>query len=274
MRATVAAAPARSSSPSQATAADCFRKPRGAALSSRTGSPSWSPSQQLPEDLVHDDELVVWDTAAGRLSFAALQGPDGGRLAVVRAIRRQPTRPRRVHGDGVDPWRHLAHLDGCRPPQRRPGHADRRRHLLSPRPRARPRRHPSRRETSNILLGEEGSPHLADFGLSRTIHDDSHSAHDTLVGTLAYMAPERFLGQGASTASDIYALGMTLLEALTGHREYQGTSTHCSWAPSPAAHPMRTPARTQSRAVSRRQAASSALRLRVSRPAARWCWAA
>ncbi|MFI8341874.1 serine/threonine-protein kinase [Streptomyces sp. NPDC085639] len=76
---------------------------------------------------------------------------------------------------------------------------------------------------SNILLGEEGSPHLADFGLSRTVHDDSHSAHDTLVGTLAYMAPEQFLGQGASTASDIYALGMTLLEALTGHREYQGT---------------------------------------------------
>ncbi|MEU3671160.1 MULTISPECIES: serine/threonine-protein kinase [Streptomyces] len=76
---------------------------------------------------------------------------------------------------------------------------------------------------SNILLGAEGSPHLADFGLSRTVHDDSHSAHDTLVGTLAYMAPEQFLGQGASTASDIYALGMTLLEALTGHREYQGT---------------------------------------------------
>ncbi|MFD3549754.1 serine/threonine-protein kinase, partial [Streptomyces sp. NPDC058655] len=76
---------------------------------------------------------------------------------------------------------------------------------------------------SNILLGEEGSPHLADFGLSRTVHDHSHSAPDTLVGTLGYMAPEQFLGRGASTASDIYALGMTLLEALTGRREYQGT---------------------------------------------------
>ncbi|MFG2994532.1 protein kinase [Streptomyces sp. NPDC048257] len=76
---------------------------------------------------------------------------------------------------------------------------------------------------SNILLGEEGAPHLADFGLSRTVHDHSHSAPDTLVGTLAYMAPEQFLGQGASTASDIYALGVTLLEALTGRREYEGT---------------------------------------------------
>ncbi|WP_411104300.1 protein kinase domain-containing protein [Streptomyces sp. cmx-4-9] len=83
---------------------------------------------------------------------------------------------------------------------------------------------------SNILLSAEGSPHLADFGLSRTVHDDSRSAPDTLVGTLAYMAPEQFLGHGASTASDIYALGLTLLEALTGHREFQGTPVEISTA--------------------------------------------
>ncbi|MEU9033501.1 serine/threonine-protein kinase [Streptomyces sp. NPDC048352] len=76
---------------------------------------------------------------------------------------------------------------------------------------------------SNVLLPEGDCPHLADFGLSRTVHDRSHSAPDTLVGTLAYMAPEQFLGQGASPASDIYALGLTLIEALTGRREYQGT---------------------------------------------------
>lgn len=76
---------------------------------------------------------------------------------------------------------------------------------------------------SNILLSEEGAPHLADFGLSRSVDEHSHSTPDTLVGTLAYMAPEQFLGQGASTASDIYALGTTLLEALTGHREHHGS---------------------------------------------------
>ncbi|MER6778011.1 MULTISPECIES: serine/threonine-protein kinase [unclassified Streptomyces] len=76
---------------------------------------------------------------------------------------------------------------------------------------------------SNVLLSDAGSPHLADFGLSRTVHGRSCQTSETLVGTLAYMAPEQFLGQGASTASDIYALGLTLLEALTGQREYQGT---------------------------------------------------
>ncbi|MFD6891863.1 serine/threonine-protein kinase [Streptomyces sp. NPDC059957] len=76
---------------------------------------------------------------------------------------------------------------------------------------------------SNVLLSEEGSPHLADFGPSRTVHEHSISAPDTLVGTVTYMAPEQLLGESASKASDIYALGVTLREALTGHQEYQGT---------------------------------------------------
>lgn len=89
---------------------------------------------------------------------------------------------------------------------------------------------------SNILLSEDGSPYLADFGLSRAVRDPSHRDPDTLVGTLAYMAPEQFLGHGASTASDVYALGVTLLEALTGHREYQGTPVEVG-----TAHLLRSP---------------------------------
>ncbi|WP_411104156.1 serine/threonine-protein kinase [Streptomyces sp. cmx-4-9] len=92
---------------------------------------------------------------------------------------------------------------------------------------------------SNVLLGEDGSPYLADFGLSRAVDDRSHSSADTLVGTLAYMAPEQLLGQGASTASDVYALGLTLLEALTGHREYRGTPVEVGTAH--LLHPPRIP---------------------------------
>ncbi|OEJ30385.1 hypothetical protein BGK67_02580 [Streptomyces subrutilus] len=84
---------------------------------------------------------------------------------------------------------------------------------------------------SNVLLGEAGSPFLADFGLSRAVDDHSRSGPDTLVGTLPYMAPEQLLGQGAGTASDVYALGLTLLEALTGVREYLGNAVEVGVAP-------------------------------------------
>ncbi|MET9499640.1 protein kinase [Streptomyces sp. NPDC006552] len=69
---------------------------------------------------------------------------------------------------------------------------------------------------SNILLDELGAPRLADFGLSRSVDERTRSEPGTLVGSLAYMAPEQLLGDGASKASDVYALGLVLLEALTG----------------------------------------------------------
>ncbi|MFG2667058.1 protein kinase [Streptomyces sp. NPDC048387] len=84
---------------------------------------------------------------------------------------------------------------------------------------------------SNVLLSDDGSPFLADFGLARAVDDHSRSEPDTLVGTLAYMAPEQLRGQGAGMASDVYALGLTLLEALTGVREYVGTPVELGVAP-------------------------------------------
>ncbi|WP_338692730.1 serine/threonine-protein kinase [Streptomyces sp. Q6] len=76
---------------------------------------------------------------------------------------------------------------------------------------------------SNILLDELGAPRLADFGLSRSVDDHTHSEPGTLVGSLAYMAPEQLLGRGASKASDIYALGLVLLEAFTGETPHHAT---------------------------------------------------
>lgn len=84
---------------------------------------------------------------------------------------------------------------------------------------------------SNVLLSDDGSPFLADFGLARAVDDHSRSEPETLVGTLAYMAPEQLRGQGAGMASDVYALGLTLLEALTGVREYVGTPAEIGVAP-------------------------------------------
>ncbi|WTW91969.1 serine/threonine protein kinase [Streptomycetaceae bacterium NBC_01309] len=75
---------------------------------------------------------------------------------------------------------------------------------------------------SNILIGLDGTPHLTDFGISRLIDEPTRTVPGTLVGTIPYLAPEQLLGHGSGPASDIHALGLVLLEALKGEREYPG----------------------------------------------------
>jgi WD40 repeat protein/serine/threonine protein kinase len=68
---------------------------------------------------------------------------------------------------------------------------------------------------SNLLLDDTGNVWVTDFGLAKAA-SDSDNLTDTgdIVGTLRYMAPERFNGQG-DLRSDIYSLGLTLYELLT-----------------------------------------------------------
>ena len=66
---------------------------------------------------------------------------------------------------------------------------------------------------SNLLLDTEGVVWITDFGLAKG--DDEGLTHTgDILGTIRYMAPERFRGEGDARA-DIYALGMTLYELLT-----------------------------------------------------------
>ncbi|RUL88717.1 WD40 repeat domain-containing serine/threonine protein kinase [Tautonia sociabilis] len=67
---------------------------------------------------------------------------------------------------------------------------------------------------SNVLLDDEGVAWVADFGLARIQEDHPLTRTGDLVGTLRYMAPERFRGVGDGRG-DVYALGMTLYELLT-----------------------------------------------------------
>lgn len=69
---------------------------------------------------------------------------------------------------------------------------------------------------ANVLLGGDDWK-LADFGLSRELSATGHYHHGgNLMGTPRFMAPELFESGSASPASDVYALGVTLHQALTG----------------------------------------------------------
>jgi serine/threonine protein kinase len=75
---------------------------------------------------------------------------------------------------------------------------------------------------SNILLSVDGTPYLADFGLATLAGATRFTATGQLVGTAAYLAPEQVRGTEVTNAADIYALGLVLLECLTGRVEYDG----------------------------------------------------
>lgn len=79
---------------------------------------------------------------------------------------------------------------------------------------------------SNILLArycdyEDPQPKLADFGIA-TLIGRPRAVPEPTLGTAAYLSPEQVRGLEAGPPSDIYSLGLVLLQCLTGETEYQG----------------------------------------------------
>ncbi len=74
---------------------------------------------------------------------------------------------------------------------------------------------------ANVFFDARGTAKLGDFGVAHLV-DLGQTQTGGLIGTLAYMSPEQITGAPISIAADLYALGITLFEALTGRLPYLG----------------------------------------------------
>ncbi|SFR28349.1 Serine/threonine protein kinase [Lentzea waywayandensis] len=84
---------------------------------------------------------------------------------------------------------------------------------------------------SNILIDdEEKQAYLADFGLALVAEVTRVTTSGVLVGTAGYLSPEQVRGSDVGPAADVYALGLVLLECLTGRSEYPGGDAEAALA--------------------------------------------
>ena len=74
----------------------------------------------------------------------------------------------------------------------------------------------------NVLVDEEGSAKVTDFGIARSMDDSGLTADGRVLGTTDYVSPEQALGHDVNGQSDIYSLGVVLYEMLTGDVPFHG----------------------------------------------------
>jgi len=82
----------------------------------------------------------------------------------------------------------------------------------------------------NVLMGLDGRVRLTDFGIARLVDAARVTSTGMMVGTASYLAPEQVAGEPVGPPSDVYALGLVLLEVLTGEREYAGSTVEVALA--------------------------------------------
>ena len=74
----------------------------------------------------------------------------------------------------------------------------------------------------NVLLDEEGTAKVTDFGIARSLADQGLTADGRVLGTTDYVSPEQALGHAVTGQSDLYSLGVVLFEMLTGDVPFHG----------------------------------------------------
>src|ERR671937_210629 len=76
----------------------------------------------------------------------------------------------------------------------------------------------------NVLVDEEGSAKVTDFGIARSLDEEGLTADGRVLGTTDYASPEQALGHDVTGQSDLYSLGVVLYEMLTGEVPFKGDS--------------------------------------------------
>ncbi|GIG20536.1 serine/threonine protein kinase [Cellulomonas chitinilytica] len=74
----------------------------------------------------------------------------------------------------------------------------------------------------NVLLATDGRVKLADFGLARAVTEVTSTTTGTVLGTVAYLAPELVVRGASDARTDVYACGILLFEMLTGRQPFTG----------------------------------------------------
>ncbi len=146
----------------------------------------------------HPNVVVVHDSGVDDVPYLVTEYLAGGSLRGMLAAGHRLT-PAQALVVGLETCRGLAHAHG-----RGLVHRD-----LKP---------------ANLCFGDDGRLRIADFGLARALaesgttdHSDSH-----LVGTMRYAAPEQARGERTGPKADVYALGLVLIEAVTGRVPFAG----------------------------------------------------
>jgi serine/threonine protein kinase/DNA-binding SARP family transcriptional activator/tetratricopeptide (TPR) repeat protein len=75
---------------------------------------------------------------------------------------------------------------------------------------------------ANVLIAENGTPRLTDFGVAHVVGANSLTGTGAVLGTLAYLSPEAWDGAAPDARTDIWAFGVMLYEMLAGRRPFDG----------------------------------------------------
>ena len=79
---------------------------------------------------------------------------------------------------------------------------------------------------SNIIFSNEGVTKIMDFGISKSLFDKEFTKTGAKVGTIYYMSPEQVRGEDVTHHSDIYSLGCTIYEMITGNPPFDSESEY------------------------------------------------